>query len=265
MRRVNARERLDGMVAENRMPAGIFVASIDPAITAATCTTGLDFVIIDREHAPNDTISTANHVRAAEANGTTPLVRVQANSSTEIQASLDVGAHGVIVPKIGTAAQATAALAATRYQPGGRGMCPATEGARWSSGEGWSAHRESSNQNTLMIPLIETRQGVENLADIVAIEGVDYVFFGRGDLSQDLDLPGGIYNPDSLKELIGIWDRAVETVHAAGKKIGGLLGYGFNGGDFCVLDSDSRLLISQIRSMLESLQENEQLEGALND
>lgn len=265
MRRVNARERFDGMIAENRMPVGIFVSSIDPGITAAASTTDLNFVIIDREHGPNDTITTANHVRAAEANGTIPLVRVPSNDPTQIQASLDVGAHGVIVPKIGTAAEATAALAATRYQPGGRGMCPATEGARWSSGEGWFAHRDSSNENTLMIPLIETRQGVENLAEIVAIEGVDYVFFGRGDLSQDLDLPGGIYNPESLRDLVRIWDRAVETVHAAGKKIGGILGFGFNGGDFGALDSDSRLLISKIRTMLESLQENEQLEAALND
>src|SRR3712207_2658592 len=129
MKRVNARERFNASHAEHRIPVGTFVMSIDPAVTAALATTGLDFVVIDREHGPIDIVSTANHVRAAEANGIVPIVRVLANDPTQIQATLDVGAHGVIVPKIGTAKQAAAALAATRYQKGGRGWCNATEGA----------------------------------------------------------------------------------------------------------------------------------------
>lgn len=258
MKRVNARERFDSIIADNRMPVGTFVMSTDPAVTAAIASAGPDFVVIDREHGPNDTITTANHVRAAEANGIVPIVRVLANDPTQIQATLDVGAHGIIVPKIGNANQAAAALAATRYQAGGRGMCPSTEGARWSSGDGWYAHRDSSNSNVVLIPLIETREGVENLAEIVAIDGIDYIFFGLADLSQDLDLPGGIYNPESARELVRIWNEAVVTAHAAGKKIGAPVGYGFNGGDFGSLDSDFGLLKSNLSSQLKSFRATEQ-------
>lgn len=262
MKRVNARKRFEEIYAENRTPLGTFVMSIDPAVTAAVATAGPDFVVIDREHGPNDIISTANHVRAAEANGLIPIVRVLANDPTQIQATLDVGAHGIIVPKIGSADQAAAALAATRYQAGGRGMCPATEGARWSSGDSWFAHRESSNDNVLLIPLIETRAGVENLAEIIAIDGIDHVFFGMADLSQDLDLPGGIYNPDSARELARIWEEAAATVHAAGKKIGSPMGFGYEGVDFGSVDSDFGLLTTRLRSQLESLRASEELVGA---
>ncbi|QSZ53954.1 aldolase/citrate lyase family protein [Paenarthrobacter sp. AT5] len=261
MKRVNARERFEGIIADHRTPLGTFVMSIDPAATAAVATAGVDFVVIDREHGPNDIISTANHVRAAEANGIVPIVRVLANDPTQIQATLDVGAHGIIVPKIGTAEQAAAALAATRYQAGGRGMCPGTEGARWSSGDGWFAHRESSNENVLLIPLIETREGVENLAEILAVDGIDYVFFGLGDLSQDLELPGSMFSPDSIKELVRIWDEAAATVHAAGKRIGAMAGYGFHGLDFGTIEADFGLLTARLRSELESLRASEKPVG----
>lgn len=69
MRRVKARERLDGMTAEKRVRAGLSVSSTHPAITPAACATGLNFAIIDRKHGPNDTVITAGHNRAAGAYG----------------------------------------------------------------------------------------------------------------------------------------------------------------------------------------------------
>lgn len=69
MRRVNVRERFDRLIAENRMPVGILVSLVDPAITATVSTAGVNIVIIDRKHAPNATNTTANRGRAAETSG----------------------------------------------------------------------------------------------------------------------------------------------------------------------------------------------------
>jgi 4-hydroxy-2-oxoheptanedioate aldolase len=259
MKRVNARARFEEIYAENRTPLGTYIMSVDAASTVAAASAGPDFIVVDREHGPNDTITTANHIRAAEANGVIPIVRVLTDNATEIQATLDVGAHGIIVPKVGTAEQAAAAVAATQYQPGGRGMCPATEGARYSVGDDWFAHRESSNENVLMIPLIETRQGIENLAEIAAVDGVDFLFFGLADLSQDLDLPGGMYDPESFRELVRIWDEAVTVVHAAGKRIGAPIGFGFAGVEFGTIDFDLGLMKSALRSQLEKFRASDSL------
>lgn len=246
MSRIRAKRSLFHLIKE-RTAIGTFVMSIDPQATAAVCSAGVDFVIIDREHGPNDTQSTANHIRTAEANGVIPLVRVLRNDAAEIQASLDVGAVGAIVPKVGSAQQAEDLVRATRYAPGGRGMCPSVEAARWVSDEpSWDLHRESSNDQILMIPLIETGEGVRNLAEIVAVPGIDFVFFGIGDLAQDLGL-SSMFNRDSTSELSRIWKESVDVVHAAGKKIGAMLSADFPGADFGTVASDLSFLTAATR------------------
>jgi len=240
MSRVIARSRFTSMISAGELPVGSFVMSTDAAATAVLASCGYDFVVIDREHGPNDIQSTLGHIRTAEANAIVPIVRVLENNPTQIQATLDVGAHGIIVPKVGSVAEAQAALKASRYQPGGRGMCPAVEGARWTGSDGWGAHRDGSNDNVIVIPLIETKAGVDNLEEIAAIDGIDFFFFGLADLSQDI----GIDMYADADQLIAIWDQAVEVVHAHGGYIGAPLGYGFQGGDFGSVESDWNLLKS---------------------
>jgi 2-keto-3-deoxy-L-rhamnonate aldolase RhmA len=214
------------------------VFSTDAAATGVLASAGYEFVVIDQEHAPNDTQTTLNHIRAAEANGIIPLVRVGENNPKLISLTLDMGAHGIIVPTVGTAAEAEAAVQATRYGPGGRGMCASVEGARWVSSDGWAVHRERSNRNVALIPLIETRQGVDNIGDIAAVDGIDLLFFGMADLSQDLGLD---YHRDKA-EILDIWRSALETVHARGAWLGAPAGHGFEGADFNTIKSDLLLL-----------------------
>ncbi|MGR0218627.1 HpcH/HpaI aldolase family protein [Agromyces sp. ZXT2-6] len=252
MSRIQARQSLLALL-EERTAVGTFVMSIDPQVTAAVGSAGVDFVIIDREHGPNDTQSTANHIRAAEANGVIPIVRVLRNDPAEIQATLDVGAVGVLVPKVGSAAQAVDLVRATKYAPGGRGMCPSVEAARWAFDDRtWDSHRESSNEQILMMPLIETGAGVRNLAEIVAVPGIDFVFFGIGDLAQDLGLHS-MFNRESTSELARIWRESVEVVHAAGKKIGAMLSPDFPGADFGTVASDLSFLSAATRTAVNEV------------
>jgi len=236
--RVTQRVPLAELVRNGDKPIGSMVFSTDPAVTALLGSIGYTFVVIDQEHAPNDTQSTLNHIRAAEANGIIPLVRVSENRPKLISAALDMGAHGIIVPMIGSADEARAALRASQYTPGGRGMCTAVEGARWADFEDWAEHCEASNNNICLIPLIETRAGVENLGEIVAVDGIDLVFFGMADLAQDL---GVDFHTEKAK-IQEIWRAAVDTAHEAGGFLGAPAGRGFDEADFSTIRNDLTLL-----------------------
>src|SRR3954454_20711823 len=104
MTRIQARSMLNSMIDGGRMPLGTYITSQDAAATAVAAASGCDFVIVDREHGPIDVAAALNHVRAAEANSCIPLVRVLTGTPYDIQQSLDIGAHGVVVPKVETAA-----------------------------------------------------------------------------------------------------------------------------------------------------------------
>ncbi|WP_206490160.1 HpcH/HpaI aldolase/citrate lyase family protein [Rhodococcus sp. KRD162] len=248
MPRIQARSRLISMIDNGELPVGAFVMSTDAATTAIFGNVGYDFVIIDREHGPNDVTSTLNHIRAAEANGVIPIVRVLENSATLIQSTLDIGAHGIVVPKIATADDARRAVLASRYVAGGRGMCQATEAARWAH-DGWHAHKASSNENVLIIPLVETAEGIENLDEIAAVDGIDFIFFGLADLSQDL----GIDMYADADQLIRIWDESVVRARRADVHLGSPLGYGFDHGDYGTVDGDLMMLRAGAESALAPL------------
>lgn len=245
MYRLDARTRLNSMIDAGRRPLGAFVMSTDAAVTAAIAASGYDMVMIDREHGPNDIQSTLNHIRVAEQNGIIPLVRVLENNHAQIQSTLDIGAHGIIVPKVNNAHDAERALLATQYTSGGRGLCGVVEAARWTD-DHWDEHVRGSNEGIALIPLIETRAGVENLEEIVAVEGVDQIFFGHADLSQDLGLN---YRTDRAK-LEDIWQRCVRIAHSHGVKIGAHIPAGFEDADFGTVGADFKLLIAAAKSAI---------------
>jgi 2-keto-3-deoxy-L-rhamnonate aldolase RhmA len=240
-----ARERFGAIFAQDMAPVGTFVNSVDAAVTAALACAGADFVIIDQEHSPNDVQSTLQHIRAAKMHDVVPIVRVPTNEPIHIQRALDSGALGVVVPKVSSAEDALRALAASRYQSGGRGMCPTVEGARWSV-DGWPRHRDHSNSNVLVIPLIETADGVERIKEIAVIDGIDYFLLGFADLSQDM----GIDRETHADVLTREWARVRDAVHAAGGRIGCAPnpGQAGEGADFWTIQNDFNLLITSAHS-----------------
>lgn len=247
--RITGRQTLTSMMERGDVPLGAFITSTDAGLTAASAAAGCDFVIIDQEHAPNDAQSTLGHIRAAEANDCVPIVRVIDSRPEGVQQSLDLGAHGVMAPKVGTAEQARALVKATQYTAGGRGMCPVVEAARWDI-ENWPNHRDSSNREIMMIPLIETKEGVDNLDSIMAVDGIDFVFFGFADLTQDLGLEG----PEAAPILEAMWSSAVERASQAGVRIGCPLGRsGIAAADFGVVGpSDVRVMYNGMRAAVEA-------------
>lgn len=226
-------------------PVGIFIASIDPSTTEIAADAGFDFTVIDNEHGPLDRLTVLSHVRAAEASGIVPLVRILNNADDTIQAMLDVGAKGVVVPKVGTAEDAARIVAAARYAPEGkRGMCPACHDGRYSIAD-FSNRMRIRNREALVIPIIETREGVENIESIVAVEGMDIIFFGPGDLSADM----GLDVETGAAQLEQAWIHVRDVAHAAGKTVLVPANPIFKGGDAVIVMMELMILVNTLTDL----------------
>jgi len=159
------------------------------------------FTIIDTEHGYYDLGHAENLVRAANASGISPIVRVGVNDPYLITKALDLGAEGILVPNIATAADARKFVAATQFAPAGnRGACPFVR-----SGEhlvtNWSAYAQKADRDIFTMVLVEGAEGFANLEAIAKTERLDGVMIGPMDLTVSLGI-GGQLNHPRLKSYI---------------------------------------------------------------
>jgi 4-hydroxy-2-oxoheptanedioate aldolase len=146
---------------------------------------GFDWLTIDMQHGLIDYQVAVTMLQAISTTDTVPLVRVPWNEPGIIMKALDAGAYGVIVPMVNSRAEADAAVAACRYAPRGiRSYGPIR--ATYYAGRDYFAHADES---VLCIVMIETKEAVEKLDDILSVPGVDAAYIGPADLSVSLGLP----------------------------------------------------------------------------
>jgi 4-hydroxy-2-oxoheptanedioate aldolase len=208
---------LKNSLAEGKTVYGPFCKIQDPAIVEIAALSGFDFVIIDMEHGPFSVESAQNMIRAAEARGITPVIRVTENSETLILRLLDVGAKCIQVPQICTKEDAEKVVKATKFYPQGeRGMCRYVRAAEYTN-IGAPDHFGKSNDNVISIIHIEGMEGIENLPEILSVEGIDVIFLGPYDLSQSCGVPGQVNHEkvvNSMKEAVALakkYGKAVGT------------------------------------------------------
>lgn len=193
---------------------GTFQLIDSPMAAEMAGVAGLDFTILDQEHGPLSAESCVAMCAAAERGGAAPVIRVRNNSESEIQRALDIGAAGVEIPQVETGADARAAVDHARFDPlGSRGFSPYVRAGRYT---GYDDYTDRQNETTAVIVHIEGERGVENLDDIVAVEGIDVLFLGPYDMSQSIGIPGQVRD-DRVEALMqDVCDRAVD----AGKVVG---------------------------------------------
>lgn len=157
---------------------------------------GLEFLVMDMEHCPMSHAKILSMIRTAEAAGVVPLVRVpDVTDEDSIKKSLDCGAAGVLVPNVSTAEQARLAVRYGKYAPAGRrGACPFVR-ANFFGGGGCGAYYGIANERTSILLLVEGPDGIENLPEIMKVEGVDAINIGAVDLSVQLGIPGQTGHP----------------------------------------------------------------------
>lgn len=205
----------------SRQPAvGYWVMLDAPPATERIALVGYDYVVLDAQHGLLDARGILDGLMAIDAAGrdtgadTVGLVRVEANNATPIGRALDAGAAGVIVPLIDTAEDAVRAVRAAKYPPDGiRSYGPARSGLRIGPTPA------EANAATVVLAMIETRQGLENVAGICATPGLDGIYVGPSDLRLAV---GGKYpgDPDVDETFNAAIDLIARTAAAAGVAAG---------------------------------------------
>jgi 2-keto-3-deoxy-L-rhamnonate aldolase RhmA len=177
---------------KGEIPLGMEVNTGDPSIIEILGYTGFDFCMLDMEHSRMSRETMENCIRAADAAGITAIVRVTQNDAGLIRQVQEAGAQGVVVPHVETTADLQKVIDAVRYAPEGKcGVCPSVRAANYST-EDYEKYIEYCNQNTMIIPLLEDRNGFENAKEIFDMlkPEVDAIGTGMGDLAFSLTKPG---------------------------------------------------------------------------
>ena len=185
-----------------------------PDVVEILSNIGFDFVYYDCEHGPMNEEACQDMIRVAELVGLTPMVRVSSNQPWLILRALDSGAMGIIVPHCNTKEEAQRAVKAVKYPPEGeRGI--AGRSLRMS-GMSRGDYIVEANKETMVIAMVEEGDAIDNLSEILTVDGLDVLWIGRGDLSVSLGIPGEFNHP-MMHEAV---TKIITTGRAGGKVVG---------------------------------------------
>lgn len=205
----------DALAAATRPLVGMWVSS-GSALMAELCAgSGLDVVLLDGEHGPNGLESILAQLQAVRSYPVMAVVRPPVNDPVIIKQYLDLGVQSLMVPMIHSVADAEAAVAAAHYPPRGvRGV-----GAALARSSRWNRipdYVERASETITVMVQIESAQAVENVADILAVDGVDAIFLGPADLAASMGLLGAQEDPAVLAAV----EHCIAAAKAAGKPVG---------------------------------------------
>jgi 4-hydroxy-2-oxoheptanedioate aldolase len=199
---------------EGRPRIGFWTQLTSPIAVEILAFSGFDFLVIDTEHAPNQLQLVLAQLQAMSAGPASPIVRVAWNDAVLFKHLLDVGAQTLMVPFVQDAEEARRAVAATRFPPHGiRGVAGTTRASRYGR---VADYLTRAHEELCVLVQIESRAAVANIESIAAVEGVDGLFIGPGDLSADLGHIGDAGHPDVSAAI----DDAIRRIRATGKAAG---------------------------------------------
>lgn len=171
---------------------GTFVKSSSPTIVEVLGLSGLDFIIVDTEHAPCDQAQLENIIRAANCVNLPVIVRVPVAKENFILKSLDLGAAGVQLPGLETTDDVYEAIQFTKYAPKGvRGLSFSQRSAQYGIVDK-KEYMHHSNEYLINVVHIENKFMVDNIEELCMLGDVDVLFIGPMDLSQSLGYPGDV-------------------------------------------------------------------------
>jgi 4-hydroxy-2-oxoheptanedioate aldolase len=186
---------------------GMWLNMSDTQVAEITTFTGFDWICIDLQHGLAETGDLKNLLPIIERGSAAPIIRILGADPDQIGRVLDLGAKGVIVPMINTPEEAGLAAAACRYPPIGNRSCGPTRAMTYDP-----AYLGNANDEVACIIMIETADGLANVEEIAALEGVDALFVGPVDLS--FSITGGLAGLQSA-EFLAALEKIVNAANAA--------------------------------------------------
>jgi len=243
-------------------PLGTWISVGHPTIAEAVAQLDVDFLLVDMEHTTMNLETVENMARGVDAadGETTTVVRVPWNDPVRLKRVIDIGVGGVMVPMVGTAAEARELVRALRYPPDGiRGIAG---GRATQYGRNFEEYVANANGTILTIAQIESREGLDNAAEIAAVDGIDALFVGPADLSGAL----GKFAEWDSQTLATAMESVIEAGNRADVPVGTLVtdlddidtrvqqGY-----DFLIAGKDVSLLMDGVDEAID------RYEGAFED
>jgi len=203
----------DRLTPDERM-VGNWISVGNPAVVEV-CAHGFDFAVFDLEHTPLGLESLENSLRAVDSidGDVSSVVRVPWNDPIWVKRVLDLGPDGLIIPMVESEEEARNAVEAMQYPPDGvRGLAVSRAS---DYGRTFEEYVENANDELVTIVQIESEKGVENAEEIVAVDGVDAVLIGHGDLSASYDMFGE-WESEQFESTL---ESIIETTHDAEKPV----------------------------------------------
>jgi 4-hydroxy-2-oxoheptanedioate aldolase len=194
---------------------GTFLNLGSPVTVEIAGLAGFDWILIDHEHGPGGEDTMLHQLQAASSTPAFPVVRVALNEVPRFKRALDMGAMGVMVPYVSTAAETRLAVSAMRYPPHGiRGV------AKFNRGAGFGADFEEyylhAHERLVTVIQIETPEAIKNIDEIAAVDGADVLFVGPSDLSYNMGIRDQLESPQFTETLKKVADAAKRHGKAAG-------------------------------------------------
>jgi len=202
-------------LADKRQQIGLWLALANAYTAEILGDAGYDWLLIDGEHAPNDTPLVMAQLQALKGSPSHPVIRVPIGESWLLKQYLDIGAQTILVPMVESGDQAKALVRAMRYPPHGmRGVGAAL--ARASAFNKIPDYLQTANVEVCLLLQIESRAGLAALDDIATTEGVDGVFIGPADLAADM----GFLGKPGAAEVQQAVEAALVRIQSHGKAAG---------------------------------------------
>jgi 4-hydroxy-2-oxoheptanedioate aldolase len=212
-------ERLNSLkaaVLAGRAHIGIWCSLASALTTEVVAGSGAGWLLVDGEHSPNDLRSIMAQLQVAAAFPCEAVVRLPSDDANLMKQALDVGARSLMIPNVRTADQARSIVAAMTYAPGGfRGF---SVGHRANAFGRIAGYHAKAREQQLLAVQIEDETGVANAFEIAAVDGVDVLFVGPGDLSTNM---GAMGNPGAAHVQQAI--SSVRKAAASAGKASGIL------------------------------------------
>jgi len=235
-------------------PVGTFAMAASPMVAEALGCVGFDWAVVDMEHTPLDLVNLVGMLQAVAGTSMLPITRVPWNDTVMVKRVLDAGAQTLMFPFVQNVEEARAAVAACKYAPHGvRGMAAMSRGSRFGTVKDYF---KVANDAVSVVVQIETPQAMALIDKIAAVDGVDSIFMGPGDLSGAM---GHVGNP-MHEEVVAAMADGVKRCHAIGKPVGSVAGtpeavaiYRDIGIDYIGCASDLGLMMRQCAAVLSTI------------
>lgn len=197
---------------------GLWTTLANSYSTEAIAGAGFDWLLLDMEHSPNDVQTILHQLQTIAAYPVEAVVRPAWNDPIEIKKLLDIGVQNFLIPYVQNPAEAERAVKSVRYPPRGiRGVSALTRATSFGR---VIDYMKSCEDEICVLVQVETQDALDEIAGIAAIDGVDGIFIGPGDLSASLGFPGQLKHPTVLETI----DRAMLEIKSKGVAPGILTG-----------------------------------------